>query len=132
MAKKTYWEKLQDPRWQKKRLQVMERAGFRCEYCGTETKQLHVHHGYYHKGQEPWEHDIKSLWCLCQECHYEFQMETMRLHWLLSRCELQNLRHINGLITGYFDRCNRGEEPGSDERIPKSEYKWNDDAQGSI
>lgn len=64
----TYSEKLKDPRWQKKRLEVLERAGWVCEDCGTDTKQLEVHHPHYIKGREPWEYD-RSLMCLCSACH---------------------------------------------------------------
>lgn len=65
----TYWEKLKDPRWQKKRLEVLQRAGFACENCHATDKTLHVHHGYYDRGMEPWEYADETLWCLCEECH---------------------------------------------------------------
>jgi 5-methylcytosine-specific restriction endonuclease McrA len=58
---KTYFEKLKDPRWQRKRLEVMERAGFACEYCGSATETLNVHHGFYEKGKEPWEYDNDKI-----------------------------------------------------------------------
>lgn len=66
---KPYWQKLQDPRWQKKRLEIMNRAGFKCEKCGEDKATLHIHHGYYEKGFEPWEHANETLWCLCSGCH---------------------------------------------------------------
>jgi hypothetical protein len=66
---KTYWEKLQDPRWQKKRLQVMENAHFACELCGNAEETLNVHHKQYFKGREPWEYDPNELVCLCKDCH---------------------------------------------------------------
>ena len=40
-----YSEKLKDPRWQKKRLEILERDNFRCQYCGDKnagTKQQEV------------------------------------------------------------------------------------------
>lgn len=64
-----YWEKLKDPRWQKKRLEVLQRADFKYENCGTSDKTLHVHHGYYARGVEPWDYEDETLWCLCEECH---------------------------------------------------------------
>jgi hypothetical protein len=66
---KTYWEKLQDPRWQKKRLEVMEFADFHCEICGDAESTLNVHHKQYFKGREPWEYDPNELVCLCKGCH---------------------------------------------------------------
>lgn len=66
---KTYSEKLRDPRWQRKRLEVMQRDNFQCVLCGTGDETLHVHHGYYEKGNDPWDYDDCSLWTLCKECH---------------------------------------------------------------
>ena len=64
-----YWEKLRDPRWQRKRLEIMERAGFKCEECGSDKNTLNVHHLIYHKGHDPWEYDGSELKCLCEGCH---------------------------------------------------------------
>ena len=41
---KSYKKLLKDPRWQKKRLKVLERAGWACEECGDTKTELHVHH----------------------------------------------------------------------------------------
>ncbi len=71
----TYSEKLKDPRWQKVRLIVLERDGWACVDCGSKTNTLHVHHGYYSKG-EPWDAPIDTLWCLCEGCH-ELNQDTL-------------------------------------------------------
>jgi len=34
MKQKTYGEKLKDPRWQKKRLGLLEKADWTCLFCG--------------------------------------------------------------------------------------------------
>jgi hypothetical protein len=73
MASDSYWEKLRDPRWQQKRLKVMEAAEFTCEDCGAEDKTLTVHHSFYEYGLEPWEYPDESLHCLCEECHKRAQ-----------------------------------------------------------
>ena len=65
----TYSEKLQDPRWQRRRLNVLQSAEFSCQDCGDKTKTLHVHHGRYEKGKEPWEALDSDLMCLCSFCH---------------------------------------------------------------
>jgi hypothetical protein len=64
----SYSEKLRDPRWQKKRLCVMQRDGFACRDCGDADSTLHVHHCYYEKG-DPWQTDEKFLLTLCENCH---------------------------------------------------------------
>lgn len=64
----TYTEKLRDPRWQKKRLKVMERDGFACRDCGDDKSQLQVHHCFYDKG-EPWDTADEMLLTVCSDCH---------------------------------------------------------------
>jgi hypothetical protein len=65
----TYSEKLRDPRWQKKRLEIMQRDGFRCQECTDDSTTLHVHHTRYVKGREPWEYSNGFLVTLCEKCH---------------------------------------------------------------
>lgn len=83
--KKSYSDKLRDPRWQKKRLQILERDNWTCLHCGSTENTLHVHHTYYEKGKEPWEADEKCLKTLCSECHevepeyFEEQIHDLRL-----------------------------------------------------
>jgi hypothetical protein len=69
-----YSDKLKDPRWQKKRLEVLERAGWKCEYCDEDTKTLHVHHGIYWKDFDPWNYPDVTLHCLCEDCHSMVQI----------------------------------------------------------
>jgi hypothetical protein len=64
-----YSDKLRDPRWQKLRLEVMNRAYFTCEKCFDDKSTLHVHHNYYVGGREPWEYRADSLSCICENCH---------------------------------------------------------------
>jgi 5-methylcytosine-specific restriction endonuclease McrA len=66
-TKISYSEKLRDPRWQKKRLQVLERAGWICQVCGTGEQELQVHHPRYVNCREPWQYD--NLISLCASCH---------------------------------------------------------------
>lgn len=65
----SYAKRLQHPAWQKKRLGVLQRADWRCEWCGTGEVNLQVHHGYYHKDFAPWDYHDDSLFCLCDHCH---------------------------------------------------------------
>jgi hypothetical protein len=68
MEKITYAEKLKDPRWQKKRLEIFQRDKFRCMECFSDEKSLQVHHIAY-KGKEPWDTPNKLLITYCHECH---------------------------------------------------------------
>lgn len=65
----TYFQKLRDPRWQKKRLEVMQINEFHCEICGDGESPLNVHHKAYFKNKEPWEYLNQQLSCLCESCH---------------------------------------------------------------
>lgn len=67
----TYAEKLKDPRWQKKRLEIFERDGWECKLCFDKNKTLHVHHRSYSRGVEPWDYDNSMLVTLCCDCHDE-------------------------------------------------------------
>lgn len=69
----SYSEKLRDPRWQAKRLRIMERDRFTCRDCRDSTKHLHVHHCHYIKG-EPWDTPDELLLTLCEDCHEGRQM----------------------------------------------------------
>ena len=57
------------PKWQKKRLEILSRDGFKCLACGCTETTLHVHHLSYAKGREPWEYDEDNFQTLCQYCH---------------------------------------------------------------
>lgn len=70
MAKKTYNELLRDPRWQKRRLDILNRDQFTCTQCGDKETELHIHHEYYTKGTLPWEYPDDGLITLCAHCHY--------------------------------------------------------------
>lgn len=72
MNKKEYSEYLKNPKWQKKRLEILSRDNFSCVVCGngidTDT-QVHVHHLSYRKDCMPWEYDINDMRVLCRTCH---------------------------------------------------------------
>lgn len=59
----------QSPQWQKKRLEVMELANWKCECCTTESRQLHVHHITYSKDKRLWDYDNTNFKCVCDDCH---------------------------------------------------------------
>jgi len=74
---KTYAEKLRDPRWQKKRLEIMSRDEFTCCNCYDAESTLNVHHHYYEKGKNPWDYPNSALATLCESCHKEIEKERL-------------------------------------------------------
>lgn len=69
MSSSSYSEKLKDPRWQKRRLKVMEYAHWRCQICGAKDNTLHCHHSYYTRGKLPWQYPDGAIICICDTCH---------------------------------------------------------------
>jgi 5-methylcytosine-specific restriction endonuclease McrA len=64
-----YVFKLKDPRWQKKRLEILNRDNFTCRCCGDNENTLNVHHIVYPKSRFPWDTDNNNLITLCDYCH---------------------------------------------------------------
>jgi len=64
-----YSEKLKDPRWQKKRLEILCRDDWQCRLCGECHSTLVVHHRRYLHGREPWDYPDSFLVTLCADCH---------------------------------------------------------------
>jgi endonuclease IV len=97
----SYYELLQHPSWQRVRLEVMQRAGFACEHCEADDKQLSVHHSYYEKGKKPWEYPTESLHCLCDDCHREAQDLKATLNRQLGRINTHtDLEKLFGFAVG--------------------------------
>jgi hypothetical protein len=78
-----YSEKLRDPRWQKLRLEILQRDQWTCQICFDTESTLNVHHRWYVKGQEPWEATPNALVTLCEGCHKSESDERPDEEWLL-------------------------------------------------
>ena len=75
MDKKNWLNQYKRPEWQKKRLEIMERDGWKCLNCETKQAMLSVHHQWYEKGKEMWEYPDNCYRTLCSECHeYEHDL----------------------------------------------------------
>ena len=64
-----YSEKLKDPRWQKRRLEILERDEWMCVLCANKERTLHVHHCWYEDNVDPWDYPPHCLVTLCEDCH---------------------------------------------------------------
>ncbi len=64
-----YKEQYKDPRWQKKRLEILERDGWKCKNCEEDKEQLHVHHKWYLSEKKIWEYQDECYSTLCHDCH---------------------------------------------------------------
>lgn len=98
MSKDTpYKEKLLDPRWQRKRLEILARDEFKCRDTGNAAETLHVHHCHYSKN--PWETPSELLLTLCATAHKERQELEDRAKMALGRimAQLDNDPEESGL-----------------------------------
>lgn len=101
----TYQEKLLDPRWQKKRLKILNRDDWACQACGDKEETLHVHHITYSKN--PWESKNINLITLCKSCHdiwhkvdklgYDFSS-------VFSVCDLYNKLEMQSINKSFIDK----------------------------
>ena len=95
-AESDWAAKYRDPRWQKMRLQIMERDGFACRHCGkSEGVTLNVHHSYYEAGRNPWEYEEDTLVTWCEECHKK-RHEAAK--WMARDMANMTREEINGVI----------------------------------
>ena len=98
----TYAEKLKDPRWQKKRLEILERDEWRCRLCGAEDMPLHIHHEKY-TTRNPWEEEDINLSAICEKCH-----DSQTIVTLLKLCEESGVHfETYTLVKTVYDKSNK-------------------------
>jgi hypothetical protein len=105
MTKMTYAEQLKHPSWQRKRLSMLDAAGWACSSCGAKEKTLHVHHRRYIKGRLAWEYEDENFDVLCEDCHADEHDAEEVLKQLLATPFMYpgaNLRIAIGLLGGYM------------------------------
>ncbi len=114
-----YSKKLLDPKWQKKRLEILNRDEFLCQQCSDHESTLHVHHIAY-TGCNPWDTPNNLLITLCDNCHkYEEQELKNTTYELIQRLKSIGFRSMgfHGLIDVFdtdTDRGFSGYEPAFD------------------
>lgn len=92
----TYSEKLKDPRWQRKRLEILSRDEFTCRSCGDKESTLHVHHIKYDK--EIWGGNDKDKVTLCESCHESAEMSKAMLQELNREVGIQAMHDITSAL----------------------------------
>ena len=78
MNKEDYNKLLRDPRWKAKRLEILERDGYKCTSCGSKYR-LSVHHDIY-DDINPWEYENENLKTLCTNCHKEHHRQNKNVY----------------------------------------------------
>lgn len=77
--KQKYSEQIKSPKWQKRRLDILNRDNFTCQICGCTEKTLHVHHTIYIPEKQIWEYEDNQLITLCEDCHSKEHDESLHL-----------------------------------------------------
>jgi hypothetical protein len=108
---KSYSEKLSDPRWQKKRLQILEKSEWSCLNCGDSESQLHVHHLFYEKGKQPWEYDDQYLIPVCKDCHEGLDAARSAILKVMSGYPPDFLSELHMALCDILEPINNGTHP---------------------
>lgn len=98
MKNSNYSDKLKNPKWQKRRLQIMERDSFECKCCYSAQKELNVHHFNYSK--EPWDSEDFELITLCKDCHKIY-------HKIFDNFDKSIIANLSDLYWSYIKSVNR-------------------------
>jgi len=78
-------------------LYIRTRAGFTCEYCGNNWRQMHTSH-FHGRKKASTRFDEENVACLCSTCHGEFHTHpNIHTDWMKKRLgseryELLNIR----------------------------------------
>jgi hypothetical protein len=97
----TFKQQYTHPNWQKRRLEIMNLAGFECQNCGDTEETLNVHHKRYISGRKVWEYADDELECLCTSCHMQKHKAMDRLNALLSEeTSITSIEYAIGFLEG--------------------------------
>jgi hypothetical protein len=103
-----YSEKLKDPRWQKMRLEILQRDNFTCRYCFDDKTTLHVHHKSYKYNNDPWDYPEENFITLCENCHEKEatrKIYEIKIQEKLNLLSADSLDCLNELIESLEDYC---------------------------
>jgi hypothetical protein len=101
---KNYSEKLKDPRWQKRRLEILNRDNWKCKCCKDEDTTLHVHHIKY--TGNPWDAKDDDLITLCAHCHNYVSERKVDISSLVLPCAFK-AKYEDGACVLFFKRENK-------------------------
>ena len=91
-----------DPRWQKKRLERFELAGWKCCECSSTKNELNLHHYWYENGRDVWDYPDACFVVLCDGCHESWHAKKSSIDKVL-KFSLSEMDQAHGLLCGL--RC---------------------------
>jgi hypothetical protein len=99
MTKLTYTQQLAHPLWQRRRLEMLSAADWKCTHCRESDQQLHVHHRQYFKGRMAWEYSNEELQVLCSTCHEHLHVVDEQIKSILCRVPPAE---VLALLAGFY------------------------------
>lgn len=96
-----FWDQYKHPEWQKKRLEILDKAEWCCQKCYSSEDELHVHHRRYIKGRKVWEYSANELIVLCEQCHKETHKDQDDLKELIASLHPEAIRDVIMIFSGY-------------------------------
>lgn len=101
---KSYRSQYLDPRWQKKRLEVMQERHFTCEICYAKDQTLNVHHKQYISNKDVWDYENCQLSVICQDCHKQLHEQPDFINEVISRIPQEPGFRSDAafILAGYF------------------------------
>lgn len=102
---KNYKSQYLHPKWQKRRLEMLEYASFQCQECEDTETTLHVHHKCYVKGRDIWDYSDDELIVLCDECHKHEHFKKDALAGLIGKLEPWQISDLICIVAGMLERC---------------------------
>lgn len=134
MSEKTpYSQLLQDPRWKKRRDEIITLFGRVCWQCKKTESPMHVHHRYYVAKRLPWNYPDVAHRVLCEECHewkhdgpqqledWEYFLDAC-FQVAMSHCGSRAQQEVFGLIAAQILKMQLGPQEPSEEQ--KNDRGW--------
>jgi hypothetical protein len=77
-----------------------------------------VHHGYYRSfDADPWDYEPETLWCLCWNCHQEYELKLRAIHRKIGSVHPRNYAQLASLLDAPIFTVNFGITPQEAEAI---------------
>ncbi len=107
----TYVQMLRDPRWQRRRNEILIRDNYRCVWCKDTENNLQVDHRRYRKGAKPWEYEDRDLQTLCASCHERITKLRRRVMDMLGDFNVYELPIVIAGIENQWSGCQMVSSP---------------------
>lgn len=105
-APSAYSKKFNDPRWLRKKADILLRDGGCCRYCKSADAHLQVRF-IAHRGIDPWEYPNEELETICVECSklraFQFDRLDHQLRILLQHISNDRLKYVVDRILADVD-----------------------------